>query len=39
VEARVPATVQEVHQVVLHLLCEAVEAELGAHKLLGELSR
>jgi D-sedoheptulose 7-phosphate isomerase len=30
VEAVEAATVQEVHQVVLHLLCEAVEAEVAA---------
>jgi D-sedoheptulose 7-phosphate isomerase len=39
VEAPTAGTVQDVHQVVLHLLCEAVEAELGARAVEGELIR
>ena len=39
VAAATAATVQEVHQVLLHLLCEAVEAELAASAVIGELAR
>jgi D-sedoheptulose 7-phosphate isomerase len=35
----VTATVQEVHQVVLHLLCEAVEGELASSPATGEFAR
>ena len=39
VDAPSTATVQEVHQVVLHLLCEAVEAEVGLSSATPELMR
>jgi D-sedoheptulose 7-phosphate isomerase len=39
VEAASTATVQEIHQVVLHLLCEAVEAELETRSLEGQFRR
>jgi D-sedoheptulose 7-phosphate isomerase len=39
VEASSTATVQEVHQVILHLLCEAVEEEVASHALLKEVTR
>ena len=39
VAAATAATVQEVHQVLLHLLCEAVEAELAASAVMGEFAR
>ena len=39
VDALSTATVQEVHQVVLHLLCEAVEAEVGLTTATPELMR
>ena len=39
VAAATAATVQEVHQVLIHLLCEAVEADLAASTVIGELAR
>jgi D-sedoheptulose 7-phosphate isomerase len=39
VSAATTATVQEVHQVVLHLLCEAIEAEVTWSAVMGELAR
>jgi len=36
VEAATTATAQEIHQIALHLLCEAVEAELEARSLEGQ---